>query len=73
MVSGVVEVFSEVRTVSPCRAGDEVAAASRKASRSRRRDDDCLSAELKREFCNCWSAIWSVACEHDLPLRTIFE
>lgn len=35
----------------PWRAGDDVEGASAKASRSRRTDDDCLSAELKREFC----------------------
>ena len=35
----------------PCRADDDVAGASAKASRSRRTEDDCLRAELKREFC----------------------
>jgi hypothetical protein len=34
----------------PCRAGDAVAGDSAKASRSLRRADDCLRAELKREF-----------------------
>lgn len=34
----------------PWRAGDEVAGASAKASRSRRTKEDCLRAELKREF-----------------------
>lgn len=35
----------------PCRAEDEVAGASAKASRSRRTEEDCFRAELKREFC----------------------
>ncbi len=38
--------------MAPCRAGDAVAGDSAKVSRSLRRAEDCLSAELKREFCN---------------------
>ena len=34
----------------PFKAADEAVGASAKASRSRRTDDDCFSAELNREF-----------------------
>lgn len=34
----------------PCKAGDVAVGASVKASRSRRTEDDCFSAELNREF-----------------------
>lgn len=36
--------------IPPWRAGEEVAGSSARASRSRRIEVDCLSAELKREF-----------------------
>jgi hypothetical protein len=36
--------------ICPCRAGDAVDGELLKASRSRLRDCDCLSAELKSEF-----------------------
>lgn len=42
----------------PCSAGVDAEGASVKASRSRRTDEDCLRAELKREFyirCQCVS------------------
>lgn len=35
----------------PCKAADAVAGDSANASRSLRRAEDCLRAELKREFC----------------------
>jgi hypothetical protein len=38
--------------VVPWRAGDAVAGDSAKVSRSLRRAEDCLRAELKREFCD---------------------
>jgi hypothetical protein len=43
----------EVRVVEiwPWRAEEAVDGDSAKVSRSRRRAEDCLSAELKREFC----------------------
>ncbi len=43
-------VFVEHWNHRPCKAGDDVAGASAKASKSRRTEDDCLRAELKRVF-----------------------
>ena len=38
-------------SIRPWRAGEEAAGSSARASRSRRIEVDCLSAELNREFC----------------------